>query len=46
MTVEFLDPIDTAGLTLKDRKVLRDHVSSQVLTALAPRNERTDSTYV
>ena len=35
MTVEFLDAIDTAGLTLDDRHVLRDHVQELVGEALA-----------
>ena len=35
VTVEFLDAIDTAGLTLDDRHVLRDHVQDLVGEALA-----------
>jgi len=35
VTVEFLDAIETAGLTLADRHVLRDHVQELVSDALA-----------
>jgi len=35
VTVEFLAPVDTAGLTLDDRHVLRDHVRDLVCAAVA-----------
>ena len=35
MTVEFLEPIDTGGLTSDDRGVLRDHVRDIVCAATA-----------
>jgi hypothetical protein len=33
VTVEFLDPVATVGLTIDDRHVLRDHVQAVVRTA-------------
>jgi len=34
VTVEFLEPVEVAGLTLEDRHVLRDHVRDQVCAAV------------
>jgi hypothetical protein len=34
VTIEFLDAIDTSGLTTDDRRVLRDHVHDVVCDAL------------
>ena len=36
VTVEFLEPVDTVGLTVDDHRVLRDHVQEVVRASAAP----------
>ncbi|MGO8870072.1 MAG: hypothetical protein ACLQPH_01490 [Acidimicrobiales bacterium] len=35
MTIELLEAIDTRGLILADRHVLRDHIEDVIVTAMA-----------